>query len=129
MHSAGVIHRDLKPSNILINENCDLKLCDFGQARVKAVHMTGYVTTRFYRAPETMLTWKRYNEKVDIWSAGCIFAEIMLGRPLFPGKNHVDQFNVITNLVGSPSENMIANVTSQNVRARFRHPPSSNTDV
>lgn len=109
------MHRDLKPSNILINENCDLKICDFGLARVKEALMTGYVSTRYYRAPEIMLTWKCYSEKVDIWSTGCIFAEMILARPLFPGKDHIDQFRVIRRLLGSPPEEMIAHVTSQNV--------------
>jgi p38 MAP kinase len=62
-----------------------------------------------------MLTWRRYNEKVDIWSAGCIFAEMMTGRPLFLGKNHIDQFCVITQLLGNPPDNVVANITSQNV--------------
>ncbi|OQD74459.1 hypothetical protein PENANT_c174G08097 [Penicillium antarcticum] len=120
IHSAGIIHRDLKPSNILINENCDLKICDFGLARTQDSRMTGYVSTRYYRAPEIMLTWKRYNEKVDIWSAGCIFAEMIIGRPLFPGKNHIDQYCVITELLGSPSEDIIANVSSENT-LKFIH--------
>lgn len=77
--------------------------------------MTGYVSTRYYRAPEIMLTWRRYNEKVDLWSAGCIFAEMMTGRPLFLGKNHIDQFCVITQLLGNPPDNVVANITSQNV--------------
>ncbi|KAJ5045731.1 MAPK protein hog1 [Penicillium rubens] len=114
LHSAGVIHRDLKPSNILVNENCDLKICDFGLARVQESHMTGYVSTRYYRAPEIMLTWRKYNEKVDIWSAGCIFAELLLGEPLFPGKNHINQFCVITDLLGNPPEEVIKNITSEN---------------
>lgn len=79
--------------------------------------MTGYVSTRYYRAPEIMLTWRRYNEKVDIWSAACIFAEMLSGQPLFLGKNHIDQFCVITKLLGSPPDNVIANVTSPNVSA------------
>jgi p38 MAP kinase len=115
LHSAGVVHRDLKPSNILVNENCDLKICDFGLARVQEQHMTGYVSTRYYRAPEIMLTWRKYNEKVDIWSAGCIFAELLLGEPLFPGKNHINQFCVIADLLGSPPPEVIANITSENV--------------
>ncbi|KAJ5675592.1 hypothetical protein N7462_008489 [Penicillium macrosclerotiorum] len=114
VHSAGVVHRDLKPSNILVNENCDLKICDFGLARVQETQMTGYVSTRYYRAPEIMLTWRRYNEKVDLWSVGCIMAEMMLGKPLFPGKNHINQFSVITEILGSPPSSVIANVTSQN---------------
>jgi serine/threonine protein kinase len=122
VHSAGVVHRDLKPSNILINENCDLKICDFGLARVQEIQMTGYVSTRYYRAPEIMLTWRRYNEKVDIWSAGCIFAEMILGSPIFPGKNHINQFMVITQMLGSPPEAVINNITSENVSLS----PSSN---
>ena len=86
VHSAGVVHRDLKPSNILVNENCDLKICDFGLARIQDPQMTGYVSTRYYRAPEIMLTWQKYDIEVDIWSAGCIFAEMLEGKPLFPGK-------------------------------------------
>ncbi|KAJ5731271.1 uncharacterized protein N7483_005779 [Penicillium malachiteum] len=123
VHSAGVVHRDLKPSNILINENCDLKICDFGLARVTDAQMTGYVSTRYYRAPEIMLTWRRYNEKVDIWSAACIFAEMLLGQPLFLGKNHIDQFCVITKLLGSPPDNVIANVTSPNTKNFVRSLP------
>ncbi|KAJ5473454.1 hypothetical protein N7475_003020 [Penicillium sp. IBT 31633x] len=114
LHSAGVIHRDLKPSNILVNENCDLKICDFGLARVQESHMTGYVSTRYYRAPEIMLTWRKYNEKVDIWSAGCIFAEMLLGEPIFPGKNHINQFCVITDILGNPPEEVVSNITSEN---------------
>lgn len=77
--------------------------------------MTGYVSTRYYRAPEIMLTWRKYDEKVDIWSAGCIFAELLLGEPLFPGKNHINQFCVITDLLGNPPEEVINNITSENV--------------
>ncbi|KAJ5580658.1 hypothetical protein N7450_006959 [Penicillium hetheringtonii] len=123
VHSAGVIHRDLKPSNILINENCDLKICDFGLARVQEAQMTGYVSTRYYRAPEIMLTWRRYNEKVDIWSAGCIFAEMIIGKPLFPGKNHINQFMVIMQMLGSPPENVIAHITSENTMAFIKSLP------
>ncbi|KXG53740.1 bZIP transcription factor, bZIP-1 [Penicillium griseofulvum] len=114
LHSAGVIHRDLKPSNILVNENCDLKICDFGLARIQESHMTGYVSTRYYRAPEIMLTWRKYTEKVDMWSAGCIFAELFLGEPLFPGTNHINQFCVITDLLGNPPKEVVNNITSEN---------------
>ncbi|KAJ5982225.1 hypothetical protein N7451_012325 [Penicillium sp. IBT 35674x] len=108
---------------ILINENCDPKICDFGLARAQENEMTGYVSTRYYRAPEVMLTWKRYNEKVDIWSVGCIFAEMILGRPLFPGKNHIDQFCVITKLLGSPPDDVIADVDSPNTLSFVRSFP------
>ncbi|KAF9891203.1 hypothetical protein FE257_004767 [Aspergillus nanangensis] len=116
IHSAGVIHRDLKPSNLLINENCDLKICDFGLARVQEPQMTGYVSTRYYRAPEIMLTWQRYGVEVDIWSAGCILAEMLRGEPLFPGKDHINQFYLITDMIGNPPQEVIEKITSNNTR-------------
>jgi p38 MAP kinase len=115
VHSAGVVHRDLKPSNILVNENCDLKICDFGLARIQDPQMTGYVSTRYYRAPEIMLTWQKYDVEVDIWSAGCIFAEMLEGKPLFPGKDHVNQFSIITELLGTPPDDVINTIASENV--------------
>jgi serine/threonine protein kinase len=115
VHSAGVVHRDLKPSNILVNENCDLKICDFGLARIQDPQMTGYVSTRYYRAPEIMLTWQKYDVEVDIWSAGCIFAEMLEGKPLFPGKDHVHQFSIITELLGTPPDDVINTIASENV--------------
>ncbi|KZL64758.1 mitogen-activated protein kinase HOG1, partial [Colletotrichum tofieldiae] len=114
VHSAGVVHRDLKPSNILVNENCDLKICDFGLARIQDPQMTGYVSTRYYRAPEIMLTWQKYDVEVDIWSAGCIFAEMLEGKPLFPGKDHVNQFSIITELLGTPPDDVINGIASEN---------------
>ncbi|KAF7118493.1 hypothetical protein CNMCM5793_008019 [Aspergillus hiratsukae] len=114
IHSANVIHRDLKPTNILINENCDVKICDFGLARLQEPQMTGYVATRYYRAPEIMLTWQRYGVQVDVWSAGCILAEMLRGKPLFPGKDHVHQFHLITNILGNPPDAVIEKITSKN---------------
>lgn len=114
VHSAGVIHRDLKPSNILINERCDLKICDFGLARIQDPQMTGYVSTRFYRAPEIMLTWQKYDTKVDIWSTACIFAEMIESKPLFPGNDHVHQFSIITELLGTPPKDVIETIGSEN---------------
>ncbi|CAH1760003.1 674_t:CDS:10 [Entrophospora sp. SA101] len=99
VHSAGVIHRDLKPSNILINENCDLKICDFGLARIQDPKMTGYVATRYYRAPEIMLTWQKYD-----------VAEMIMGKPLFPGKDYMNQFSIITELLGTPSDDVIKTI-------------------
>ncbi|KAJ5288971.1 hypothetical protein N7478_002001 [Penicillium angulare] len=126
VHSAGVIHRDLKPGNILVNENCDLQICDFGLARTQKAQMTGYVVTRYYRAPEIMLTWRRYDEKVDIWSAACIFAEMIIGRPLFPGKNYIDQFSVITQLLGMPPEEIMSKITNDNTMKFVRSLPTRN---
>ncbi|KIM98645.1 hypothetical protein OIDMADRAFT_202418 [Oidiodendron maius Zn] len=113
VHSAGVIHRDLKPRNILVNENCDLKICDFGLARVLDYQMTGYVATRYYRAPEIMLTWQKYDIEVDVWSAGCIFAEMLDGKPLFPGTDHVNQFSIITELLGTPPDDVIYSIANK----------------
>ena len=77
--------------------------------------MTGYVSTRYYRAPEIMLTWQKYDIEVDIWSAGCIFAEMLDGKPLFPGKDHVNQFSIITELLGTPPDDVIKTICSENV--------------
>ena len=87
VHTAGIIHRDLKPSNIAVNEDCELKILDFGLARPTENEMTGYVATRWYRAPEIMLNWMHYNHTVDIWSVGCIMAEMLTGKTLFPGSD------------------------------------------
>lgn len=76
--------------------------------------MTGYVSTRYYRAPEIMLTWQKYDVAVDIWSTGCIFAEMLEGKPLFPGKDHVNQFSIITELLGTPPDDVIKTIASEN---------------
>ncbi|KAM8830374.1 mitogen-activated protein kinase 14B-like isoform 1-T1 [Synchiropus picturatus] len=89
IHSADIIHRDLKPSNLAVNEDCELKILDFGLARHSDDEMTGYVATRWYRAPEIMLNWMHYNMTVDIWSVGCIMAELLTGRTLFPGTDRI----------------------------------------
>jgi p38 MAP kinase len=104
-----------------VNENCDLKICDFGLARIQDPQMTGYVSTRYYRAPEIMLTWQKYDVEVDIWSAGCIFAEMLEGKPLFPGKDHVNQFSIITELLGTPPDDVIQTICSENVRGSPSH--------
>uniref|UniRef100_A0A8B9GQC7 mitogen-activated protein kinase n=1 Tax=Astyanax mexicanus TaxID=7994 RepID=A0A8B9GQC7_ASTMX len=82
IHSAGLIHRDLKPSNVAVNEDCELRILDFGLARQTDDEMTGYVATRWYRAPEIMLNWMHYNQTVDIWSVGCIMGELLKGKVL-----------------------------------------------
>lgn len=123
VHSANVVHRDLKPSNILINENCDLKICDFGLARIQDPQMTGYVSTRHYRAPEIMLSWQRYDIEVDIWSAGCILAEMIKGKPLFPGEDHIHQFSIITELLGLPPDEVINAIGSENTLRFVRSLP------
>ncbi|NXJ14313.1 MK13 kinase, partial [Odontophorus gujanensis] len=78
---------DLKPGNLAVNEDCQLKILDFGLARHADAEMTGYVVTRWYRAPEVILNWMHYNQTVDIWSIGCIMAEMLTGKTLFKGKD------------------------------------------
>ncbi|KAF5397387.1 Mitogen-activated protein kinase, partial [Paragonimus heterotremus] len=103
LHAAGIIHRDLKPSNIAVRDDCTLKILDFGLARTtgNSFTMTPYVVTRYYRAPEVILGMG-YSANVDIWSVGCIFAEMILERILFPGKDYVDQWTKITEELGTP---------------------------
>jgi len=116
IHSAGIIHRDLKPSNIAVNEDCELKILDFGLARHSDEEMTGYVATRWYRAPEIMLNWMHYNQTVDIWSVGCIMAEMLTGKPLFPGSDHIDQLTRILKLVGTPGPELMQEIKSVDAR-------------
>ncbi|KAG2305612.1 hypothetical protein Bca4012_085142 [Brassica carinata] len=123
MHTANVYHRDLKPKNILANANCKLKVCDFGLARVSfndtptTVFWTDYVATRWYRAPELCGSFcSKYTPAIDIWSIGCIFAEVLLGKPLFPGKSVVHQLELITDLLGTPKAETIAGVRNEKAR-------------
>ncbi|XP_030827864.1 mitogen-activated protein kinase 14 [Strongylocentrotus purpuratus] len=116
IHSAGVIHRDLKPSNIAVNEDCELRILDFGLARSTDDEMTGYVATRWYRAPEIMLNWMHYTEKVDIWSVGCIMAELLTQKTLFPGCDHIDQLNKIIAITGKPDETFLQKIASESAK-------------
>ncbi|XP_052878527.1 mitogen-activated protein kinase 9-like isoform X2 [Gossypium arboreum] len=115
IHAANVFHRDLKPKNILANADCKLKICDFGLARVSfndapsAIFWTDYVATRWYRAPELCGSFfSKYTPAIDIWSIGCIFAEMLIGKPLFPGKNVVHQLDLMTDMLGTPSAESIS---------------------
>ncbi|XP_078284525.1 mitogen-activated protein kinase 8 isoform X1 [Rhinoraja longicauda] len=104
LHSAGIIHRDLKPSNIVVKADCTLKILDFGLARTAGTSflMTPYVVTRYYRAPEVILGMG-YKENVDIWSVGCIMGEMIRGGVLFPGTDHIDQWNKVIEQLGTPA--------------------------
>ncbi|KAK6643655.1 Mitogen-activated protein kinase 14B [Polyplax serrata] len=118
IHSAGIIHRDLKPSNIAVNEDCELKILDFGLARPTENEMTGYVATRWYRAPEIMLNWMHYNQTVDIWSVGCIMAELLTGRTLFPGTDRIllGLLNLIMEVLGTPNAEFIRKISSESAK-------------
>lgn len=117
LHSAKVIHRDLKPSNLSITEECDLTVLDFGLARTittTADDLTAYVISRFYRSPEVIF-WNSvsYNEKADVWSVGCILAELLSGKVLFPGSGEMEQYRLIINLCGNPSDELMSKIEKQ----------------
>jgi Protein kinase domain len=126
IHSAHVLHRDLKPSNLILNGDCQLKICDLGLARVAnpsddwTSYLTEYVATRWYRAPEVILSWKRYTKAIDVWSVGCIFSELLARRPVFPGSSYIHQISAITDVLGTPPEDEIANISSEPARRFIR---------
>jgi mitogen-activated protein kinase 1/3 len=106
IHSAQVIHRDIKPSNLLLNKQCDLKICDLGLARgydVNTENLTEYVVTRWYRAPEVVLSSSQYTEQIDVWSVGCVFSELLGRNPLFPGEDYLDLIQKVIAVLGTPS--------------------------
>ena len=95
LHSANILHRDIKPGNLLVNSNCILKICDFGLARIwdsrERQNMTHEVVTQYYRAPELLMGARRYTGAVDIWSVGCIFAELLARKILFQATGPIEQ--------------------------------------
>ncbi|KAK4510648.1 uncharacterized protein ATC70_005080 [Mucor velutinosus] len=130
IHSANVLHRDLKPGNLLVNADCELKICDFGLARGYSENdehnvgfMTEYVATRWYRSPEIMLSFQNYTKAIDMWSVGCIFAEMLGGRPLFKGRDYVDQLNQILGILGTPDEETLCRVGSERAQVYIRSLP------
>jgi len=138
IHSANVLHRDLKPSNLLVNSNCDLKICDFGLARGVVADddpensanvggtmlLTEYVVTRWYRAPEIMLACHQYTKPIDVWSVGCIFAELIARKPYFPGEDYIDQLTIISDKLGKLSEEDMDFVTSEKAKRFMRKLPN-----
>ncbi|XP_061910628.1 STKc_p38 domain-containing protein isoform X1 [Entelurus aequoreus] len=140
IHSAGIIHRDLKPGNLAVNENCELKILDFGLARQTESEMTGYVVTRWYRAPEIIFNWMHYSQTgtiimqqqqnnqflvvimtcfvtVDVWSAACILAEMITGQVLFPGHDSIDQLKKILRLTGTPDSTLVQKMQSKDAQS------------
>lgn len=124
LHANNILHRDLKPRNLLVNSDCLLKVADFGMARLQTIasndtplasesehlhdqklsQMTQYVTTRWYRAPEILMSFEDYGPEVDIWSVGCILAELWLRKPLFMGDDAIGQIHEISKLGRPPSK-------------------------
>jgi serine/threonine protein kinase len=119
LHELGIIHRDIKPANLLLTNQGILKICDLGLCRILPEKLAGIggtktadethawtlqVGTSYYRAPELLLGDRGYGEPVDLWAIGCVMAELMSGKPLFPGQGDIEQLGFITNLLGSPDE-------------------------
>jgi len=132
IHSAEVIHRDLKPRNLLVNSNCDLKICDYGLARVNypqqelsTCPMTEYVCTRWYRALEVLCSWSDYGKPIDIWSVGCIFAEMLKRKPLFPGKNTQNQLQLVIGCLGTPGKKVLSKIPNEKCRKFIESLPAA----
>ncbi|XP_014668231.1 PREDICTED: glycogen synthase kinase-3 beta-like isoform X2 [Priapulus caudatus] len=110
IHSVGICHRDIKPQNLLLDPDTGvLKLCDFGSAKqlVRGEPNVSYICSRYYRAPELIFGATDYTSNIDIWSAGCVLAELLLGQPIFPGDSGVDQLVEIIKVLGTPSREQI----------------------
>jgi len=133
LHTGELLHRDLKPSNLLVNSECLMKVADFGLARsvasfsgkdaISSPVLTDYVATRWYRAPEILLGSTRYTKGVDMWSVGCIMAEVLIGKPLFPGTSTMNQISRVLQITGRPTEEDIDSVDSPFARTMLESIP------
>jgi len=130
MHRNGIFHRDIKPENILILNDA-LKLADFGSCRgiYSKQPFTEYISTRWYRAPECLLTDGYYNYKMDIWGVGCVFFEIMSLYPLFPGTNELDQIHKIHNILGTPAPDLLNKFKKYGTHMDFDFPQKAGTGI
>lgn len=122
-HTRGILHRDVKPQNILVDKDLNIKLADFGLGRAINVPLRTYthdIVTLWYRPPEILLGSKYYSGSVDVWSAGCIIAELILSKPLFPGDSEIDQLYKIFRVRGTPDDEVWLNVSHlPNYKAMF----------
>jgi glycogen synthase kinase 3 beta len=122
LHSKGYSHRDIKPQNLLIDPNDHhLYLCDFGSAKklLPGVANVSYICSRYYRAPELIFGATEYDTQIDIWSVGCVMAELLLGHPLFPGESGVDQLVEIIKILGTPTKENIKAMNSTHNDSKF----------
>lgn len=122
IHGIGICHRDIKPQNLLIDpESGVLKLCDFGSAKylVKGEPNVSYICSRYYRAPELIFGATNYTNSIDIWSAGTVFAELLLGQPIFPGDSGVDQLVEIIKVLGTPTREQIQHMNPNYKEFKF----------
>jgi len=122
LHSTNVCHRDIKPQNLLVDPSTAvLKLCDFGSAKklISGEPNVSYICSRYYRAPELIFGATNYTCDIDVWSAGCVLAELMLGQPIFPGDSGVDQLVEIIKLLGTPSKEAIKEMNPNYTEFKF----------
>lgn len=122
IHSFGICHRDIKPQNLLLDpETSVLKLCDFGSAKqlIKGEPNVSYICSRYYRAPELIFGAIDYTCYIDVWSSGCVLAELLLGQPIFPGESGVDQLVEIIKVLGTPSREQIRQMNPNYQEFRF----------
>lgn len=122
IHFLGICHRDIKPQNLLVHpQTQQLKLCDFGSAKalIKGEPNVSYICSRYYRAPELIFGSTDYTTAIDIWSQGCVGAELLLGQPLFPGDSGVDQLVEIIKVLGTPTKQEIRSMNSNYMEFKF----------
>ncbi|CAG9313720.1 unnamed protein product [Blepharisma stoltei] len=126
IHAVGVCHRDIKPQNILVDTNThSTKLCDFGSAKklIRGEPNVSYICSRYYRAPELIFGATDYTPAIDVWSAGAVVAEILLGQPLFPGESGVDQLVEIIKILGTPNREQIRDMNPSYTENNFPQVP------
>ncbi|KZZ86908.1 Serine/threonine-protein kinase domain protein [Ascosphaera apis ARSEF 7405] len=122
IHSQGICHRDIKPQNLLLDPHTGiLKLCDFGSAKILVPNEpnVSYICSRYYRAPELIFGATNYTTKIDVWSTGCVMAELMLGQPMFPGESGIDQLVEIIKILGTPTREQIRTMNPNYMEHRF----------
>lgn len=122
IHSLGICHRDIKPQNLLLDPaTAVLKLCDFGSAKILVAGEpnVSYICSRYYRAPELIFGATDYTTNIDIWSTGCVMAELILGKPIFPGESGVDQLVEIIKVLGTPTREQIQSMNQNYTEFKF----------